>query len=334
MSAKPDTKQATIGEAIDGTPTSADSSAHATVTNPAAALAPPAPVDIETIRKRDIAVGRFGIEIRDLETLARFATMVFKSGLCPAGLDSPEKAAIAIEMGMELGQSPLWGLQNIAVINGRPGVYGDGLQGLVLASPKCEYARAWVEGDGESMKAISVVKRRGLPESVYEFTVNDAKKADLWSKGGNWTKYPKRMLRFRAHNFNLRDNFADLTKGVKTIEELQDYSDAIDVEFEMPKRASETAAAAAPATASATSEIDGKPVHMIASVTKTASGTDDGGKPFNVWSVKTRSGLLCETRSDGIAAQAKKHLANDAPVRLELTDANEGLPQISSLTAL
>ena len=45
---------------------------------------------------------------------------------------------IAIMHGLEVGLSPLSALQRIAVINGRPTIWGDGALALVKASGLCE----------------------------------------------------------------------------------------------------------------------------------------------------------------------------------------------------
>jgi hypothetical protein len=359
MSAKPkdtETKQGTIGEAIADAPTTsngpAPAEAGATQEPPAAPTSGGVPA-----RRAAVPIQQRGIQIENLDALARIAMMISKSGLAPKGMESPEAIAVAIEMGLEIGLAPMTALQNIAVINGRPGIFGDAAKAVCEASGLMEDFDEWFEVDGkradglpaspkDTDRAMCMSKRVGRNPLVTPFSVGDAKRAKLWMKTGNsgqdtpWITYPGRMLKFRARGFNLRDNFPDQLKGIRTVEELQDFSDleAVDTEIVMPKRLSETTAAAAPAEqaapASTSTEIDGKPVHLIAAVTKSASGTEDGGKPFNVWSVKTRSGLVCETRSDGIAAQAKKHQANDSPVRLELTEPTDGLPQISSLTAL
>ena len=115
-------------------------------------------------------------------------------------------------------------MQSIAVVNGRPAVFGDAALAVAKASPVCEYVTEKIEGDGEQMVATCTAKRRGYPEAtVVRFTVADAKKAGLWGKAGPWTQYPKRMLQMRARGFALRDAFPDVLKGLVTAEEAADY---------------------------------------------------------------------------------------------------------------
>lgn len=153
----------------------------------------------------------------------RIANAVCIAGMAPKGLDTPEKAMIAILHGMEVGFTPMAALQSIAVVNGRPTIWGDGALGLCRASPKCEYVRERIEGDGDNMVAICEVGRRGEQKPIIgRFSVADAKKASLWGKQGPWTQYPKRMLAMRARAFALRDGFADVLRGLGIAEEVAD----------------------------------------------------------------------------------------------------------------
>lgn len=153
----------------------------------------------------------------------RIANAVCIAGMAPKGLDTPEKAMIAILHGMEVGFTPMAALQSIAVVNGRPTIWGDGALGLCRASPKCEYVRERIEGDGDAMVAICEVGRRGEQKPIIgRFSVADAKKASLWGKQGPWTQYPKRMLAMRARAFALRDGFADVLRGLGIAEEVAD----------------------------------------------------------------------------------------------------------------
>ncbi|TPM89832.1 hypothetical protein [Mesorhizobium sp. B2-1-3A] len=153
----------------------------------------------------------------------RIANAVCIAGMAPKGLDTPEKAMVAIMHGMEVGFTPMAALQSIAVVNGRPTIWGDGALGLCRASPKCEYVRERIEGDGDAMVAICEVGRRGEQKPIIgRFSVADAKKASLWGKQGPWQQYPKRMLAMRARAFALRDGFADVLRGLGIAEEVQD----------------------------------------------------------------------------------------------------------------
>ena len=168
-----------------------------------------------------------GLALASFDDAFRFATMVAKSEFAPKDFKGkPESCLLAIQHGSEVGLSPMQSLQSIAVINGRPCVWGDAALALVSASHVCEYVVEEIEEgkDGEALVAICTAKRRGYPKpTVVRFSVADAKKAGLWGKSGPWTQYPRRMLQLRARGFALRDAFPDVLKGLVTAEEAQDY---------------------------------------------------------------------------------------------------------------
>lgn len=172
---------------------------------------------------------------QDFDGAWRIANAVVKAGMAPKGLDTPEKAMVAIMHGMEVGMTPMAALQSIAVVNGRPTIWGDGALGLVQGSGLMESHKEWFEGTGETRKAICTVKRKGDPEiKTGEFSVADAKKAGLWGKAGPWSQYPDRMLKMRARGFALRDGFSDVLRGLGIAEEVQDIQPIKDVTLPKP----------------------------------------------------------------------------------------------------
>lgn len=178
---------------------------------------------------------------QDFEGAYRMATMAVRGGLNVRGLETVEKCMVAILHGMEVGLTPMAAIQSIAVINGRPTIYGDGAIGLCLNAPVCEWIEETESGTfpNDDYKAICRAKRKGSPKiTMGEFSIADAKQARLWDtrekvtrkgKNGNyealndspWFKYPKRMLKFRAR-WALRDGFADVLKGLHLREEIED----------------------------------------------------------------------------------------------------------------
>ena len=179
------------------------------------------------------------IQITSFDQLQRFAQIASKSGMVPTQyINKPDAVFIAVQMGSELGLAPLQSLQNIAVINGRPSIWGDALLGLVKASAVCDDVIESIEGNGDNMVAICVAKRKGKSPVTSRFSIQDAKSAGLWGKAGPWKQYPSRMLQMRARGFALRDAFPDVLRGLITAEEAQDIpSESIRNENITPERA-------------------------------------------------------------------------------------------------
>lgn len=132
----------------------------------------------------------------------------------------PGDVLSAMYMGLEVGLKPMQALKNIAVINGRPALFGDALLAVIKTKPDYEYVNE--QFDETKMQATCVAKRRGEPEVVRTFSLEDAKKAGLDKKSGPWSQYPKRMLAMRARAFALRDTFPHHLAGIHVAEEVQD----------------------------------------------------------------------------------------------------------------
>lgn len=166
-----------------------------------------------------------GLALATMGEAMQFASMVAKSDFAPKDFKGkPESCLLAIQHGAEVGLSPMQSLQSIAVINGRPTIWGDAALALVQSSPACEYVREFMEGDGDQAVAVCEVKRRGYPApTTARFSMADAKRAGLAGKSGPWSQYPSRMLALRARGFALRNAFADALRGLVTAEEAQDY---------------------------------------------------------------------------------------------------------------
>lgn len=156
-----------------------------------------------------------------VKSMMDFAKLISDSDLAPKDFKGkPGNTLIAIQMGLEVGLAPMQAIQNIAVINGRPCVWGDAMLAIVQNSGKLEYIKEWTEGT----VAYCETKRKGYPNPhTTTFSDDDAKKAGLLGKQGPWQTAPARMRQMRARAFNLRDQFADILRGLNSSEEVQDY---------------------------------------------------------------------------------------------------------------
>lgn len=167
---------------------------------------------------------RITLEPQTFDELVRFSAMAAKSTMVPKDyVGKPENVFIAAQWGREIGLGVLQSMQNIAVINGRPSLWGDAMMALVRGSGICEYIVETTAGEGDAIVATCRTKRKDDPnEIVRTFSVDDAKKAGLSGKVGPWTQYRSRMLQLRARGFALRDGFADVLRGVISAEEARD----------------------------------------------------------------------------------------------------------------
>jgi len=189
-----------------------------------AKLQPLAPVQMTTI-----VTGIDPFKPKNLTEAMALADMMAKSTIVPKDyIDKPGNCFIAMQWGFELGLPVLQAMQNIAIINGRPTLWGDAVLAIVRSAVDTAGNRV-LEGISETldegtMTATCSVKRRGSSKPcVRTFSLAEATKAGLIAKGGTWAAYPKRMLQMRARSWALRDEFTDVLRGMPIAEEVLDY---------------------------------------------------------------------------------------------------------------
>lgn len=186
-------------------------------------------------RLRAIQTTSAGVQLTTLADYWTMATAICRAGMQPRnGRDpmTPAQVMVALTMGAEVGLPPMTALKNIAIVNGRPTIWGDALLALAFRRNLLETIDEQVMGDGDQRTALCTIKRRGFAEPfVRAFSVADAKKAGLWGKPGPWTNYPDRMLAMRARGFCLRDAVPDALGGFTLTEEAQDMKDPESQEF-------------------------------------------------------------------------------------------------------
>jgi hypothetical protein len=157
---------------------------------------------------------------QSLEDVYRLSKCIAESGLAPQGMRSPEQVTVAIMTGLEIGLPPMFAIQKIAVINGRPSIWGDAVPAILWS--RGFKLREWSDGTGDALTAHCEVVR---PDGIVidrTFSVAQAKKANLWSKPGPWAQYPDRMLQMRARGLACRDGAPDALSGLYLAEEIQE----------------------------------------------------------------------------------------------------------------
>lgn len=186
----------------------------------------------------------FSLQPSNLQEALNFAKIIANSDLVPKDYKGKmENCLIAVQMGAELGLAPMQAIQNIAVVNGRPALWGDAVLAVCQSAPDFED----IIEDDDGAVATCTVKRKGRSPVVRSFSMEDAKIAGL--AGGNvWKNYPRRMRQMRARAFALRDAFADRLKGINVREEVEDYDDQPSpaVAISEPKRIGSSSTVPAP----------------------------------------------------------------------------------------
>lgn len=175
----------------------------------------------------------------NLEAAMRFCDGLAQTEMVPPSFKRSGYAVyLAIIRGEKLGLDPFTALQNIAVINGRPQIYGDAPLALVQRSPAYE----WHKEDDigaiqKTNSATCTVKRKGSDEPYTStFDKGMAETAGLWGKSGPWKQYPWRMLQLKARRYALSSQFAAELEGfvIGDAEKAEDDPDVKDVKTGQP----------------------------------------------------------------------------------------------------
>jgi hypothetical protein len=179
---------------------------------------------------------------RNYGDVMQVAAIMAKSGIVPSAMaGKPEACAVAIMFGLEIGLSPNQAVQNVMIVNGRASIWGDAVKALVMGSGKCElfdedpHHIALKQGFGRCRLVRK--KEFGGGEVEVQFSIEDAKRAKLWTKSGPWTDHPGRMLQVRARGWACRDLFPDTLKGMQMYEEVVDFQLLDREPVQMPRKA-------------------------------------------------------------------------------------------------
>ena len=155
-----------------------------------------------------------------------------QSDLCPKSFGNrKENVLAAIMMGHELGFGVMQSLSNIAVVNGRASIWGEGVTALIQRAIREEgegYFTDKVTGEGDKLAVTVISKRKGQPEYSFTYTWEDAKRAGLTSKD-TYQKYPKDMLYWKAAGRVSKRQWADVLKGI-AIRENMDEMESVEVD--------------------------------------------------------------------------------------------------------
>lgn len=164
-----------------------------------------------------------GLKMRTVAEVYGFCELIGRAGMLPKGV-SLEGAVVSVLAGARLGLDPFQAVQGIAVVNGRPALWGDAMLAVVKGSGLLEDEQVeYLPSRKECAGVRYTCKRKGTRSPyIGTFSRTDAERAGLWGKPGPWSQYPERMLLSRARAFALRDGFADVLRGIACREEVED----------------------------------------------------------------------------------------------------------------
>ena len=169
-----------------------------------------------------------GIMVTTMADMIALAETLSKSDFVPSVYrGKPGNIIAAIQFGREIGLSPMQALQGVAVVNGKPAVYGTTYLAVCHNAPGFRDVVQSVEKDASGkLVATCTAKRTGRADVTRVFTQDMAITAGLWGKNVH-AQYPETMLLWRATHLACDTMFADVLKGIPIRENAEaDYEEA------------------------------------------------------------------------------------------------------------
>lgn len=135
----------------------------------------------------------------------------------------PENCMVALMMAQQLEVNPLLALQNLTVIQGRPGFNAQ--FAIALANRRGPFAGpiTWnSKGQGDSLEVAAQAVIKSTGEAVSVTVSMEMAKAEGWTKNPKYRSIPEQMLRYRSATWLIRLYCPEVLLGFGTGDELED----------------------------------------------------------------------------------------------------------------
>lgn len=162
-----------------------------------------------------LAVRQAQVALPDTEVLTKWGKLAIEAKMLPPDTNIAQ-AAVIIQAGHEMGMQPLQALRSMNFIKGRLTMSVQ----LQLALAKQNGIKCNI-GESTNDKCIVTLSDRDGNSVTTEYAIEDARRAGLVQGGGNWAKYPKQMLRWRAIGDGLRLLCPDIILGMISEDEAE-----------------------------------------------------------------------------------------------------------------
>lgn len=151
-----------------------------------------------------------------------------------SGGTTPEQAFTKMLIGRELGLNPAQSMTGIYLVKGNMQIAAVTLASFVRRHPQYDYR---VLEHTAQICRIEFLRRTGAAAGslltkqweslgVSEFTIEEAKSAELVKQGSGWAKYPRNMLFARAMSNGVKWNMPDLLGGMPVYTEADEFVDS------------------------------------------------------------------------------------------------------------
>lgn len=161
------------------------------------------------------------------EQVGRVANMLSKSTIVPISYQGkPEDCFIAVEMAARMNTSPLFIMQNLYVVKGKPSWAGQACMAMIASCGKFRNVKHVYTGvRGTENRGCYVTAQRISDGEILqgtEVTVKMAKDEKWWETNSKWRNMTEQMLGYRAASFFARMFCPEAMMGLQTTDEMYD----------------------------------------------------------------------------------------------------------------
>ena len=232
-----------------------------------------------------------------ISELNQWGQFALQAGLIPQGTSLPQAMAI-IQCGKEIGLRPMQSLRSMNFIKGRLTMSVQ----LQLALAKQRGVK--IVSMNEETNSCEITLERNGETITCTYTLEDAKKAGLIKQDGNYEKYLKQMLRWRATGDCLRMIAPDLVMGLLSPEEAESIESFAPVcDKQVPTQPAQSTPQQEPG-------ISAGAIGMVTGIRKETKTNRTTKAEFIVYHIKLDNDI--EYTASGKDAESKINFANDA----------------------
>ena len=160
------------------------------------------------------------------DQLLRSAQMLSKVSIIPQTYQNkPQDCFVALEMSERMGTSPLFIMQNMYVVKGKPSWSGQACTAMINNCGRFKDVKHIYTGekntDNRGCYVSAIRVSDGEIVDGVEVTMAMAK-SEGWLSNAKWKNMPELMLAYRASAFFARVNCPEALMGMQTAEEVED----------------------------------------------------------------------------------------------------------------
>lgn len=183
------------------------------------------------VQNPEVALAKPGYDsAASFEGLQRIGKMFASSTMVPAqfrGMQNIGNTCIALEMALRMKASPMMVLQNMYMVQGKPGWSTQFLIACFNQTGRFSSIRYEFEGqpgtDSWGCRATATELSTGEKVQGTLVTMAIAKREGWYGKSGSkWQTMPEQMLRYRAAAWLIRSVAPEVAMGMYTVDELRD----------------------------------------------------------------------------------------------------------------